>query len=170
MQKASHIKWVTLFLLAWHACSSVASTLLDQAIDSAKSRKAAELARKEPSSVGAGPPIQTVSAPPQLWSLTGINDTLTAEVLYQGKVARVPLKKGGRVHIWRVAGYDHQGISFGGKASTKRYLPAAHSGSSVEPYLDALNAPQISSGNLPQNAAANLPLPPGSPIRSGERP
>lgn len=170
MQKASLIKWVIGSLWAVSACNSPASTLLDQAIDSAKSRQAAELARKEPTTSTSDHNIKISSAPPQLWALAGINDALTAEVLYQGKVARVPLKKGARVHVWRVTSYDNQGISFGGKASAKRYLPAAYLGSSVDPYLDALNPPADSSNSLPQNAASNLPLPPRTSVRAGDQP
>jgi hypothetical protein len=169
MQKVNLFKRVLYCVMYLMLCSaSIASTLLDQAIDSAKSRRAAELLGQSPSAPAPRSPIS--NAQPQLWALSGINNSLTAEVLYQGQVTRVPLKKGARVHAWRVTDFDDQGISFGGKSSAKRYLPAAQKGSTGQAFLLGMDASQAGTNGNAQSAAANLPLPPPPYLQRGERP
>ena len=88
------------------------------------------------------------SLPPMLWTLTGVNNHLVAEVIYKETVHVLHLSQGDReIGHWQVERYGPGGlylVSSDAKADAKKkslFLPAPLPGASLERYAAGLPKP-----------------------------
>lgn len=98
------------------------SPTVDAAIEAAKLKKASLglMARPEvknealSSAVALAKPLPLpaiVDQEPKLWSIKGINDNYTAEVIVNNKIHQVPLKLGSSFQEWEILNYDSESIT-----------------------------------------------------------
>ena len=179
MPKAKTIKACGFALLAGCIAGAVqAQPVLGQVIDQTKQFKQRQLMPAE-----ANKPVQEAADapvhPPTLWSISGINDQLVAEIWQGDAVYRLPLHKGAKLPSgWQVQAFDKQSVTLKlGKESRK--LSAAARGSTGWEFPQTPRTPPTASsgaaGNNPvaRTAASNLPpaaMPPAPPPMSSSSP
>lgn len=110
------------------------------------------------------PPKKT--KPPMLWSLTGMNHQLVAEVIFDEEVHVLRLNEGDReIGPWLIERYGANGLYLvpaandGNKSKKSLFLPAPTLGTSLERFDAALPAtPQATSPNRTRPSSSELAL------------
>jgi len=100
-----------------HAFSETVT--VDAAIEAAKLKKSgAGVVKPEvkneplPLAVAIAKPLPApVEVEPKLWSIKGINNNYTAEIIIANKIFQVPLKVGSSFEEWEVLSYDSESIT-----------------------------------------------------------
>ena len=158
-----------------HAQNPAGKTLGDM-IDQAKRQQAQTLSPAPPPKVVALPakkvppmdldfsPPPKKNKPPMLWSLTGMNHQLVAEVVFDEQVHVLRLNEGDReIGPWLIERYGANGLYLvpaandGKKAKKSLFLPAPVLGTSLEKFDAALPAtPQASSPNRSRPSSSEL--------------
>jgi len=100
-----------------HALSETVT--VDAAIEAAKLKKSgAGVVKPEvkneplPLAVAIAKPLPApVEVEPKLWSIKGINNNYTAEIIIANKIFQVPLKVGSSFEEWEVLSYDSESIT-----------------------------------------------------------
>jgi hypothetical protein len=172
MPKAKTIKCSVIGGLLWSVVVGVqAQPVLGQVIDQTKQQKQKQLA---PATGAQAAAEEAPPAVPTLWSITGINNQLVAEIWQGDVVYRVPLQRGAKLPSgWQVAAYDKQSVTLK-SGQQQRKLTTATRGSTGWEYPQtprnaatanaSLTTPMVNSPNG-RVAASNLPpaaMPPGS--------
>ena len=132
----SLVIYCALCLICFHAQAE--SPTVDAAIEAAKLKKANPVlvAKPEvknetlPSAVALAKPLPLpvfVEHEPKLWSIKGINNNYTAEIIINNKIHQVPLKIGSSFQEWEILSYDSESITL-----LKRAPLAMASGKSKE--------------------------------------
>ncbi len=90
--------WLLCTLCASAAYAQSAGATLEQAIEMARASKSGELGlrpaqRGNNEPVALAKPVRTEVTQPKVWSITGLNRDLTAEVVYEGKVYPLSLMR-----------------------------------------------------------------------------
>ena len=175
MPKAKTIKsccgLVFVFLVAMHAH---AQPVLGQVIDQTKQTKLRQLAPK--SGAGAASADEALPPPPPLlWSISGINQQLVAEIWQGDSVYRLPMVKGAKLPTgWQVVASDKQSVTLKLGSEQRKLTPAARGSTGWEyPQTPrtaaAANAAAAANNPAARTAASNLPSmampsnPPGGP-------
>ncbi len=80
---------------------------------------------------------QLANVPPRLWSLSGAQGQVVAEIIWSGQVLRVPLRANEPVTGgWRVQSFNESGITLVDKSSGRRqHLPAPTQGLHMAAYM-----------------------------------
>ena len=90
-------------------------TNIDAAVEAAKMKKAmgTEVKSLEPNTAVAMLPPLTIAVEqePKLWSIKGINDQYTAEILLNNKIYQVPLNMGARFQDWEIVSFSSASIT-----------------------------------------------------------
>jgi hypothetical protein len=111
-----------------HALSETVT--VDAAIEAAKLKKSsAGVVKPEvkneplPSAVAIAKPLPApVEVEPKLWSIKGINNNYTAEIIIANKIFQVPLKVGSSFEEWEVLSYDSESITIHKKSALTQGL------------------------------------------------
>ncbi len=114
------IIYCALYLSCIHAHAD--SPTVDAAIEAAKLKKANPVlvAKPEvknevlPSAIALAKPLPLpafVEHDPKLWSIKGINNNYTAEIIINNKIHQVPLKIGSSFQNWEILNYDSESIT-----------------------------------------------------------
>jgi len=135
---------LSLCVSAW--AQPVAPKTLGDMIHQSKRQQEAKLFPLPPTKRGAGSAPN--NNPPMLWSLTGSNLHLVAEVLYRETVYVLRLHEGERdIGPWVVQRYGPQGLHLapalaqgGGGKNEELFLPAPRMGTSLSRYAPGLPA------------------------------
>jgi hypothetical protein len=102
-------------------------TTVDAAIEAAKLKKnAGNIVKPEvkneplPGAVAIAKQVQIPIEPEiKLWSIKGINDEFTAEIIVNNKIHQVALIEGAQFQDWEIVGYDSKSITLHQKKSLK---------------------------------------------------
>ena len=169
--------WLACVSVVAHAQSPSGKTLGDM-IDQAKRQQAQTLNPAPPPKVAAlptkkAPPVDLdfspppkKNKPPMLWSLTGMNHQLVAEVIFEEQVHVLRLNEGDReIGPWLIERYGANGLYLvpaandSNKPKKSLFLPAPTPGTSLEKFNAALPAtPQASSPNRKSPSSSELAL------------
>lgn len=182
MRMAKKIKCsgVALSLLSFVSFSH-AQEGLGQVIEQTKQLKLRQLSPGAQSKSPQDEVLLPPPPPPTLWSISGINDRLVAEIWQADNIYRLPLEKGVKLPSgWQVVSFTSQSITFkqGGK---QLKLTAANRGSTGWEYPQT---PRLSNGSgqsassavvspAARSAASNLPasaMPQGASTSSSPPP
>lgn len=157
--KTSALLWVTAL---WFGVTALAygQPVLGQVIDQTKQAKLRQIAPSVASKQGSE---DVPAAPlPQLWSISGINGKLVAEVWQADAIYRLPLQKGVKLPSgWQVVGFDKQSVTF--KLGNDRHkIPVVARGSTgweypQTPRLSSSASASASVSPTGRAAASNLP-------------
>jgi len=151
-----------------HAQNPAGKTLGDM-IDQAKRQQAQTLNPAPPPKVSASPAKKAppkMNKPPMLWSLTGMNHQLVAEVVFDEEVHVLRLNEGDRqIGPWLIERYGANGLYLvpakdeDKKSKKSLFLPAPTLGTSLERFDAALPAtPQATSPNRTRPSSSELAL------------
>ena len=151
-----------------HAQKPAGKTLGDM-IDQAKRQQAQTLNPAPPPKVSASPAKKAppkMNKPPMLWSLTGMNHQLVAEVVFDEEVHVLRLNEGDRqIGPWLIERYGANGLYLvpakdeDKKSKKSLFLPAPTLGTSLERFDAALPAmPQATSPNRTRPSSSELAL------------
>jgi len=176
MPKAKTIKWCLLVAWVWGCAASVqAQPVLGQVIDQTKQLKQRQLTpekvKSEEQEVLPPPP----PPPPALWSITGINNQLVAEIWQGDQVHRLPLEKGAKLpNGWQVVDFDKQSVTFKQGKARHKLVPAARGSTGWEypqtpktvPVANAASS-SSSSVNSPAGRTSASNLPPAAMLSGG---
>ena len=138
-----------------------------QALNPAPPPKVADLpAKKAPPMDLDFPPPPKKNKPPKLWSLTGMNHHLVAEVIFDEEVHVLRLNEGDReIGPWLIERYGANGLYLvpakdeDQKSKKSLFLPAPTLGTSLDKFDAALPAtPQVTSSNRTRPSSSELAL------------
>ncbi|WP_310646359.1 hypothetical protein [Limnohabitans sp.] len=167
--------WLLCTFCASAAYAQSTGTTLEQAIELARASKSGELGlrpgvRASSESVPLPKPARTEVVQPKIWSITGLDRDLTAEVVYEGKVYPLSLVRNHRrVGPWMLVRLSANSADFaylpkGQQMSKKVHMvevfpPASHA--QLQGYFEApllMGAPVV--GSATGVLGARPPLPP----------
>lgn len=159
MPKVKAIKWCVVTALVWSGVGMVhAQPVLGQVIDQTKQLKQRQLAPTNAKAVAeevAPPPPPP--PPPTLWSISGINNQLIAELWQGDSVYRLPLEKGAKLPTgWQVVGFDKQSVTFKLGKQTRKLTAAARGSTGWEYPGVPRTAAALSAGGI-QGPSTNSP-------------
>lgn len=150
-----------------------AQPVLGQVIDQTKQSKLRQLA---PKSGSANAPSEEVLPPPPplLWSISGINQQLVAEIWQGDSVYRLPMVKGAKLPTgWQVVAADKQSVTLKLGSEQRKLTPAARGSTGWEypqtPRSASTAGTAAANNPAARTAASNLPSmampsnPPGGP-------
>ena len=182
--KFKPIACFTLWLVAGFAYAE--PTTVEAAIEAAKLKKSSGNIFKPdvkteplPKAVAFAKPVEIPIEPDlKLWSIKGINDEFTAEIMVNNKIHQVTLIEGAQFQDWQIVGYDSKSITLHQKkpfkATAKINTDKANTFAYktiqlfVTPRGTSIMQFQIQSdgeiNTLQRRSAANLPMT-GSPPR-----
>ena len=174
----------TLWLVAGFAYAEPAT--VDAAIEAAKLKKSSGNIVKPdvkneplPKAVALAKPVEIPIEPDlKLWSIKGINDEFTAEIMVNNKIHRLALIEGAQFQDWQIVGYDSESLTLRRKtpiitpAKKKTDTANAFAFKTVQLFVTPRGTSimqfQIQSdgeiNTLQRRSAANLPMT-GSPPR-----
>ena len=165
---------VSVFAHAQNTSGKTLGNMIDQAkrqqaqvFNPAPPPKVAALPAKKapPVDLDFSPPPKK-NKPPMLWSLTGMNHQLVAEVIFEEQVHVLRLNEGDReIGPWLIERYGANGLYLvpaandGHKPKKSLFLPAPTLGTSLERFDAALPAtPQATSPNRTRPSSSELAL------------
>ena len=153
-----------LFAASHASAQTTSNKTLGDMIDQAKRSKSLGSAPLQPTPAAkqSKSPAKTETLP-VLWSLTGINHQLVAEVIYKETVHTLKLHEGDKkIGPWSIDRYGANGLYLKPEKPTKGnagtvFLPAPAAGTSLQKYAAALPAPVASLSGF---EGSGLELPP----------
>jgi len=109
---------------------------------------------------------------PKLWSIRGVNNHYTAEVIYQNKIFHIPLKNGEIFEKWEIVNFSSDTVSLIERKDKYTNQSKSRSSNMVTPKVIVLNTPangysiaeyRLSTdlslnNNLQRRIAADLPM------------
>lgn len=164
MPEAKAIKWCLLAASIWIGSGAAqAQPVLGEMIDQTKQQKQRQLLppAKEASNDAANAAVTPPPPPPppELWSITGVNGQLIAEIWQGESVHRLMLEKGAKLPTgWRVVDFDTQSVTIK-KGKAQRTLTAASRGSTGWEFPQTpKTAPIAATGSSPSTPGTNNPM------------